>query len=807
MTSVKNHLPLFENRDKAPNKEKFYLSEIDLGLKKPQPSYFLSEPFLSPTLKWDQFNLFISGNWALQQPKTQFFDLLGDGNNALIFPFQVTPLPTPAQKAPITAAEAKSLLQFFNDSVQRSGESSYPLSEGARGTEDVVADISYFGRTLAQLGVDSPTYQAIGVTTGENLFMGLYAAYKAWDRFQKADQIGDAQGKIEGGLDGARGIAQGIGGGFYLGYRGGMIASEIAHVNATMTATTALGKATFYTGLAGNLFFTLFYLFIALWGGYQLCLTGRFYHQLNQVKGLVPFLLGQMHADLPQRLEKWKGADRDKLGALKTRWENRCLNEFTHRFEVWQNQRIKEGTFEGKVLSREEIQGLIKALFASIDNNHLAKATYRNEYYDQLGIDPLEAAFLNLSPMQLCGLKLEEASRQQRKEARLERVMGGKAVEQIKKAYQRGLAERLTSDDPLIQQTAELEAAALEKRVRSELVKNLIVMSSFLWMGLLGVVVSVLTIGLFTLSPIGMCAATILTLLLALSMAGIDIYFWKSALKSGAPGRYDQLFIGIITAILVGALGLSAFLTFGLGFPVVPFILTMVIGLITLGVCVYTLVQLQARKKAYRLEHPDLEQMEKVLAPFQDQELDERTVALFKKLSRPDRHAIRTWYDAKRERLRFRTEKYAKLAQGGDFAGKYLEQVTQLITGPTEKEKGILLRAAKKTAKSYWEKWHHHGDKQSQQRALHLHRLIEVLTEGHNVGLKLQLKRIQEDKKLYAAFRAHLTYLCKREENGRDLQEAIQAVRSEKQQSKSQINRQQMAKIQEIYTVHFRSAA
>ncbi|MGE3534426.1 MAG: hypothetical protein AB7H48_06315, partial [Parachlamydiales bacterium] len=152
---------------------------------------------------------------------------------------------------PISTPEAQAFLGMLASQAAKSSATAYPISGGAGSTEDVVADISYFGRTLADLGTD-PVYQAIGVTTGENVFMGFYAAFKAWDRFQKASRVGDFGGKVDGSLDTLRGITQGIGGGFYLGYRGTMIASEIGNVNTAMNATTVHGKVTFALGVVGN---------------------------------------------------------------------------------------------------------------------------------------------------------------------------------------------------------------------------------------------------------------------------------------------------------------------------------------------------------------------------------------------------------------------------------------------------------------------------------------------------------------------------------------------------------------------------
>ena len=727
------------------SRSKFPLSSIIQPRHRSHPRFTLSSYLAKP----------ISGQNSISPSKREHLPSL--------FSQRVTRLPTDPAIVPLLAPEAKGILQLIEEVAQK--DPIYPIAEGARGTEDVVSDISYLGRTLAQLGLDSPTYQAIGVTTGENLFMGFYAAYQAWNRVQKAAQIGDAQGTIEGSIDGARGVSQGIGGGFYLGYRGAMIASEIANVNATMSATTPLGKATFYTGLVGNFFFTLFYLFIALWGGYQLCLTGKFYHSMNQVNGLVPFLIGQVHGDVHERLQQLQQAGQGQIEKAKNRWEEKCLNEFSVKLEAKQKELLKSGQFKGKALSRSELRNVVRGLFEAIEKDREAKASYLDGYCQKMGLNSSEVAPLNLSPMQICGMKLEEEKKQQLRVVQLERVMGSGAVEKIKQAYRRGLAERLVSDDASIRQGAVADAEALEKAVRSGLNKNLIIFSSFLFMGLLGVIVSVATIGLFTLPAAGMFAATLLTVLLAMTMAGIDIYFWKSGLDSAKPGKYDKLFVYVIGAVLIGALALSAFLTFGLGFPVMPFVFTMVIGLVTLGICTYTLVKLHLKEKRWTWEHPDLEQMEKALADLGERALDEKTTGLFKKLSRSDRHAVRKQYDL--------LLNDGQLAQDGDI--------------------GRVQRAAQKAARGYWEKWHLSRNQIDRERALQLQRLIEQIKLEHGIGVKLQLNRIKEDPVLYAAYRADLAYLCKREGSAQDLRRIIQAVRTEGKKASVEFGNQQLA--------------
>ncbi len=139
------------------------------------------------------------------------------------------------------------------------------LTSGATSTEDNIANISYFIRTLMPEAVST---QAVGVTTGENVFQGLWAAVKSIERFKWAREIGDTGGMIEGGTDVIRGASQSAGGAAYLGYRAAMIPADIQNLDTSFYATTFIGKSAFVLGTIGNIFFTVFYVMIALWSAY-----------------------------------------------------------------------------------------------------------------------------------------------------------------------------------------------------------------------------------------------------------------------------------------------------------------------------------------------------------------------------------------------------------------------------------------------------------------------------------------------------------------------------------------------------------
>lgn len=703
----------------------------------------------------------------------------------------------------IQVAEAQ---EFINGFIEKTSQHSFPsgsISGAAGGTEDVIADISFLGRTTASLvGPDSAVYQAIGVTTGENVFMGFFAAFKAWNRFKEASRISDFGGTVEGGLDTARGVTQGIGGGFYLGYRGAMIASEINNVNTTISATTALGKATFYTGLVGNFFFTLFYMFLGLWGGYHLYQTGKFLYEMKKTEDVVPFLISQVHADTHVKLKKLQTESDERKAAYKQKLREKTLTVFSDQFQAWQSQMIKDKNFDGKKLSCSEIKSVIEALFEAIENNQEAKQAYLNEYCSQLGITRKEVDFLDLSSMQICGLKLEERDRQSRKEMKAQRALGGQAFEKIKKAYETGLLERLEATDLAVKAAALSEAEGLKSDVSSALIKNLFIYGAFVLIGVLGAVVTVATIGLFALPPGLALVMTILTFVLAFTMIGIDGYFLKTGLESGAPAQHDKLFVAVITVVMVLSMGLAAGLTFGFALPLLPFIFAMIIGGAALCLAGYVLFhKLPQREKKWNEDHPDLEVLEKALLETEpNSELDERTEQLFKKLSKADRNDIKIGYFTPGEHQNFKTQEFKDLNKEHNFGHLYIDKVISL-ENPQNEEYQILERAAKKVSKAYWRKWHFERQEKDRQNALKMHTFIQLLKAKRGDVLNLSLKHIQEDKDLYQALKANVYYLCKRKESAQDLKSVIGIVRKMRHmQPESFFTKERMQRAQELYT-------
>ncbi|MBS0604303.1 MAG: hypothetical protein JSS60_04605 [Verrucomicrobia bacterium] len=663
------------------------------------------------------------------------------------------------------------------------------LTSGATSTEDNIANISYFIRTLMP---EAASTQAIGVTTGENVFQGFWAAYKAAKRFNKSEHIGDTQGMIEGGMDAARGVSQSLGGAAYLGYRGTMIAADIHNVNTTINATTTLGKAAYGLGMVGNVLFTLFYIFIAAWSAHGLWQDVNFSNAMKANErgdaDMFKFLMGKVIASPKKKLEKlnahWNTLTQAKkemqIKSFKEGLQKSALEGLTKHFIRFQEQMLKAGQLNGKKpLSKAEVKELLTELFSAKDAAMRKGPAYTN-YLKSLELEKEDVGHLDFSMLELIGFSLEEAKRQSKKEAKFSRATDDASVEAVKKAASRGLGPRLESGDALVQGTARKELAELKGKVTSENTKAKIIHTALLIVGVLGIVASIL--GFFVLPPAGMIALTVITLLLCGGMMATDGYSMFTGLNNGPPGKHDKKYLLIIGGVFIAAMAVSIAVTLAFGLPIMPLILAGVIcglGLMLLGFSYYKLIQ---KEKKWIEHHPEFETFARFLDSqqgVQDAELDEKVVSLFKKLSKSDRRAVRDKFFemSKQGEFRFKTERNKWLDATCDFGSTYLfTQITPEAMN-NEKEHQLLLRAIKKTTKLNWKQWYTSKSEENKQIALQLQGLYERVAQKNMTDIYARIHDIERNQGAYLELKKNIWYVAKRQESKADLKKAVDAVK------------------------------
>jgi hypothetical protein len=665
------------------------------------------------------------------------------------------------------------------------------LTNGATCTEDCISDISYFVRSLMP---EAAATEGVGVTTGENVFQGAWAAIKAWARFKSAQKVGDQGGMIEGGTDAARGVTQSLGGASYLIYRGTMVAADAYKVNTAANATTALGQSAYALGMIGNVLFTVFYALIALWGAYGSVKDWQFSAAMKAHEhddtALFKFLMKKVKADPKEKLKKLKDyfnslpveKGQKQLKSYKKELENTALDALAEQF-VHLQKPFKAGS-DKKPLSKQQARDVLEILF-NVNRDKLrygGDSTYAH-YLSSLGLSNEDVEQFDFSALELIGFKLQEMKRQSKKDAKISRVASNSCVDAVKKAASRGLNERLASEDLLVQGSAKKEIANLRDKVVTANTKNKAIHVVLCAIGILGIAASIL--GFLVLTSPGALALLSITLILCVGMLGTDAYFMYQGWNSGQPGRHDKKYIMIVSLVMIIALVLSTGVTLGFGLSLLPLLCAWILGGVSLNLSVAALFMLSRKEQKWKEDHPDLARLQEVLleqTQVLDEPLDEKTTALFKKLPKAHRKAVRDKYlkMSRQRQMPFKSEEHKKLDQFYDFSSAYLVQQIQELENMSHAEHELLVRGVKKTVKFFWQKWEAAKIEQNKEwnkkMALRMQALLERVSLKKNQEAEEILLSIQEDALAYEQLKQDVWYVVKKEESKQDLERAVAAV-------------------------------
>lgn len=671
-----------------------------------------------------------------------------------------------------------SLISFVDLLFNRSSGAA-PLTDGATCTEDVIADVSYLVRSPM---AESAVLEVMGITTGENVFQGAWAAIKSGWRFQEARAIGDTGGMIEGGTDAARGFFQFLGGVFFMGYRGTMIAADIWNIN-TLVPTTPLGKAAFALGMIGNAFFMLFYFLIGIWAVYgfgkdcELLLSMEKVQQKeNPESKLFTFFIKKVKADSLSKLKKMQMDNKRKLQKI-------ALDAMTEQWIHEQGKLLVGEDGKGKIpLSSNEVRELLGSLFepARIDQS-LQDA--REKYISSLGLQADDMK--DFSMLEVIGFKLEEMKRQIRKNAKFSRVAGGANLAAIQKAAARGLKERLESTDLVVNAAAKADFDKLVSAVTSSNAENLIIHGTLAVVAVLGVIVSIMSF--FPVLAFGATMALIiLSVALSAAMLGTDAYFmilgWQSAKQ---PGLYDKHYIAVIACFLIAMLAVSVGVTLGCGLPLIPLIFAGVIGVIGLGLCGVAYDELDYKEKKWKWSHPDLSTFTKYVddqvLPNDQKGLTDGVKARFKTLPKDVKRSAREKYFemSGQHALRFKTYEFKLLDKYFDFGGAFIEQQMNL-KNMDGKNHALFISGMKKTLKSCWEKWEKAKDIHEKELAkiiaLKMQAFFDAMKAKNVEAIKKHHAALGLNSEAYGQLKKDLWYVAKRGESKSGLQRVLRSI-------------------------------
>ncbi len=671
-------------------------------------------------------------------------------------------------------------------SLGRTSEVTQPLvTGGSIGVGNLGTGVNWLLETLMREG---PVAEMLGLMPGESMVRGPINAMLAWKAFQASKAISDKGGMQSAGTDLATRVNQTAGGACFAAHQFLQAFADMKHINAAYNAPIPLGKAVFWLGALGKAFFILLFVAMSLWAGLAINENAKFRRKLNACKNefsaLAELLKGKLVADPHSKFTKHTTTS-EAILSYRKKCSDAAADVITELF-------CKQAEEDG--LSQDGMREFVEVLFKNIAEDPQYDAfpkTILNSLGltdQEIGTWETEANGGKLTLLEAIGFRLEEMKRSPRKITKFGRVAGSSAPK-VQKALERGLLERLNSEDNSVKCAAETELTKLIGRVKVENTKNLVIFSALLGIGVLGL--TALVISLSPGAPIGV-GLIALFVLLCILMIGSDAYFMSEGLKGGQPGKYDKHYIAFIAFVMTPIIvGLSVGLTFGLGLPLIPLIFVGLSAFVGWGSCAIAWDQTNYKEQKWKWETPTLDwiyKMGKSLPKDNREAFDEKMRKMFKKLPKAEKEAVRSKYLEMSENLKFKegsvdvnwdkVSEKSKLGESGasKFGKAYLDAYQEGDFSINSKQHKQLVRGVKETRNYYWEEWNKASTKQEREEALKAAIKME--------GIYTQVKKYQEisalDEPMRERLEADLWYVTKREESKQDLITVVNAIKGVK---------------------------
>jgi low affinity Fe/Cu permease len=614
---------------------------------------------------------------------------------ARLSPTVVEGIVNPLQPQVESAMKAEELAYLLHEQPTGSSPSGIPLfTSASKSAEDVDADYSYILRQffgnhgVGVIGQDAALFSAMGTTTSFNSLMGAIAAKSAYDRYQRATEIGCgvfSSERVESGIDTVRGAVQSVAGATYIPYRPLSMTTSILGVNAgSFTAPSVLGQVTYSLGAVGSLLFGVFYACLGMFFASNTARLANFSIKMwkagdygtGDVPKIITFLKDRIGVTASGTLEQMQ---KDHPHLYKSEL-NKLAVDSTCRFIKATLKEALDQKMPGiSKHSEKECREMAEKLLAEFDNLPsdvsqelcLGLAT-------RLGLTQAQAQ--GLSFVELLGLDIKTALRGKRNEAELTGYIGGGTVAALKKAMETGLIERLGSDDKVVQDRALEEAKGLIKNAKSSMRWNAFVNIGLLVAGVLGVIATIMN---FIPATANLAITGAIWLICGISMLPVDGYCLFSAQNSEGPiGKYDKTLLYISTAVAVSSLVATFIIAnvFSMGIP--AFVISVAIGVLWLGNNCLAMHKVSQKEKKYEMDHPTLasvgeklqEQIQtkavteslagKKMDPKYGQAMLERLKDKAKNLSKEDKKALKAEV-ARRAGIKDPTERQTLIGRHG----------------------------------------------------------------------------------------------------------------------------------------------
>jgi hypothetical protein len=510
---------------------------------------------------------------------------------------------------------------------KRISEQSLPVPAGVN-VCGMTSDVVFAGRTATASNVLN---EAMGYFTGIMAIGGVFNSLNSYKAFKRATFTSDRWSVVSSSLTSAAGVSQVV---FSLGYlanRITYIASAVKRVPQTLSSPSSLGKAAAYTGFIGDGGFTLFGGFLGLFSLVRMGELGRFGWMIRKNssdKQSLEFLLKESEFDV-------------------SAW----FREVSHENPDFQADCEKLGQ---EVLVREVVAGKKE------ENDEISSedaAIYLNGILDEEAAGKLSEEltryiagdFSGWNPFALVGLIVKIQRHQAQREEKMERRIGATLCHRIKKIKKMGVIPRLCN-------TATTTKASQECRdLKSNIFKELFfrIGTHFALLSLsgvamaLGVMSIMMTVGLAAFPPATLLALTIVFTVLCFV---VDFGPFKAALFASKPNKLNYGLLALSTVCIIASFATGVGLFVAGHFVTVELIKLIVTTVVSLGINAYAFYRFKKREKEWIKEHPTLTHFKEALeAQNAEAALLPENDALFKKLSKEDRIALREQISLTRE--------------------------------------------------------------------------------------------------------------------------------------------------------------
>lgn len=413
------------------------------------------------------------------------------------------------------------------------------------------AGLSFLGTPSA-----SVAYNAFGVTTAANAWIGPLSIANEVQNIAHAEKIGDSKGALLGRISVVQNMAATAGGVCFLGYRPLAIACSVLGISyPSFNAPTLLGSVTYGLVTIGIALFTVLYLIIAVSLGIKAYQGEMFRNKLKGSEDEMGFLINRITAnaaDSYEKLLKKYGNDENKL---KKALEKEAI---AYGADVLK-QRFNN-------LSLKKCESLIKKIAEKANGD-----------------------------LELIGLNLKTHKWQLKKEAKLARLTSSECVKLIKET----LAH--PTDSSLVTKTLEKVHATLDAK-----------RNTYIFVALLCILgAGLMTAGIFVTGGVGAIVIAAAMLAVCVVMYKLDRDDMNSSLQNEMPGRFDK---GVVIAS--SALCLTSFATvvglMAAGLIAVaayPLIITLVLSVIWLAYNRTAWNSIHEKERKWKQQHPTLENM------------------------------------------------------------------------------------------------------------------------------------------------------------------------------------------------------